>query len=161
MDENRMFQDGTVEGVVFRSIQRCDDSPGWRLELFRDDELPGEHRPMMSRLTMTLPGQTRGPHEHQQQSDLLIFVGSGDFKLYLWDSRRDSQSYKVRQVAVVGESNRQAVIVPPGVVHAYRNISNVPGLVFSAPNRLYAGWGRSEPVDEIPHDDPNDPHVMD
>jgi dTDP-4-dehydrorhamnose 3,5-epimerase len=50
---------------------------------------------------------------------------------------------------VVGQSNRRAVLVPPGVVHAYRNTSDVPGLVLNAPNRLYAGWGRNEPVDEI------------
>jgi dTDP-4-dehydrorhamnose 3,5-epimerase len=38
-------------------------------------------------------------------------------------------------------------------VHAYRNIGEVPGLVFNAPNRLYAGWKRTEPVDEIRHED--------
>jgi hypothetical protein len=28
------------------------------------------------------------------------------------------------------------------VVHAYRNVGDVPGLVFNAPNRLYVGWGK-------------------
>jgi dTDP-4-dehydrorhamnose 3,5-epimerase len=54
---------------------------------------------------------------------------------------------------VVGASNPAAVWIPPGVVHAYRNIGTVPGLVFNAPNRLYAGWGKTEPVDEIRHED--------
>ena len=44
------------------------------------------------------------------------------------------------------------LIVPPGVVHAYRNISKEPGVVFNCPNRLYAGPGRKEPVDEIRHE---------
>ena len=156
-----MFQEGTVEGVIFRSVRRHEDLRGCLIELFRDDELPEEHRPTMSYVTLTLPGVARGPHEHQQQSDLFLFVGPGDFKLYLWDSRRDSLSYKVRQVVMVGESNRQAVIIPPGVVHAYRNIGHVPGLVFNAPNRLYAGWGRSETVDEVRREEADDPHVMD
>ncbi len=156
-----MFQDGTVEGVVFRPVPRQEDSRGWLIELFRDDELPEEHRPAMSYVSLTLPGVARGPHEHRQQSDLFVFVGPGDFKLYLWDGRRDSLSYKVRQVVVVGQWNRQAVIIPPGVVHAYRNIGSVPGLVFNAPNRLYLGWGRSEPVDDVHHEETDDPYVMD
>jgi dTDP-4-dehydrorhamnose 3,5-epimerase len=56
-------------------------------------------------------------------------------------------------VWVVGESNPAAVWIPPGVVHAYRNVGAVPGLVFNAPNRLYAGWGKAEPVDEIRHEE--------
>jgi dTDP-4-dehydrorhamnose 3,5-epimerase len=45
------------------------------------------------------------------------------------------------------------VIVPPGVVHGYKNIGDKPGWVFNAPNRLYAGRGKQEPVDEIRHED--------
>ena len=108
-----------------------------------------------------MPGIVRGPHERRQQSDLYLFVGPGDFKLYLWDGRRDALSYKVRQVVVVGQSNPQSVIIPPGVVHAYRNISDLPGLVFHAPNRLYAGWGRSEPIDEVRREESDDATVMD
>ena len=156
-----MFREGTVEGVIFRPVRRIEDSRGWLIELFRDDELPEEHRPAMSYVSLTLPGVARGPHEHRQQSDLFLFIGPGDFKLYLWDSRRDSLSYKVRQVVLIGDSNCQAVIIPPGVVHAYRNVGDVPGLVFNAPNRLHAGWGRREPVDEVPREEADDPHVMD
>ena len=64
-------------------------------------------------------------------------------------------------MVLIGDSNRQAVIIPPGVVHAYRNVGDVPGLVFNAPNRLHAGWGRREPVDEVPREEADDPHVMD
>jgi dTDP-4-dehydrorhamnose 3,5-epimerase len=60
------------------------------------------------------------------------------------------------QTIVVGQSNPLMVVVPPKVAHAYKNISDVPGLVFNAPNRLYAGWGRSEPVDEVRHEDVKD-----
>jgi dTDP-4-dehydrorhamnose 3,5-epimerase len=45
------------------------------------------------------------------------------------------------------------VIVPPGVIHAYRNIGTENGIVFNAPNRLYGGAGRKSPVDEIRHED--------
>jgi dTDP-4-dehydrorhamnose 3,5-epimerase len=55
-----------------------------------------------------------------------------------------------------GEQKPQAVIVPAGVVHAYRNVGNIQGWVINLPNRLYAGKGRKEEVDEIRHE--NDPH---
>ena len=45
------------------------------------------------------------------------------------------------------------VVVPPGVVHSYRNLSERPGLVFNFPNRLYGGTGKCYPVDEIRHED--------
>ncbi len=45
------------------------------------------------------------------------------------------------------------LIIPPGVVHAYKNVGAEPGIVFNCPNRLYKGTGRKEPVDEIRHEE--------
>lgn len=95
----------------------------------------------------------RGPHEHVDQTDGFGFIGPGDFRLYLWDARPKSPTFGNRTVATVGQSNPAAVWIPPGVVHAYRNVADIPGLVFNAPNRLYAGKGKKEPVDEIRHED--------
>jgi dTDP-4-dehydrorhamnose 3,5-epimerase len=55
-----------------------------------------------------------------------------------------------------GEDAPVAVIVPKGVVHAYRNVGSVAGIVINCPNRLYLGEGRREPVDEIRHEDDPD-----
>ena len=99
------------------------------------------------------PGVARGPHEHVDQTDGFAFIGPSDFKLFLWDSRLESRTRGHRKVVTVGASNPAAVWIPPGVVHAYRNVGEIPGLVFNAPNRLYAGWGKKEPVDEIRHED--------
>jgi dTDP-4-dehydrorhamnose 3,5-epimerase len=45
------------------------------------------------------------------------------------------------------------LIVPPGVVHAYKNAGNTQGLVFNCPNKLFKGWGKKDPVDEIRHEE--------
>ncbi|MFH1268712.1 MAG: dTDP-4-dehydrorhamnose 3,5-epimerase family protein [Planctomycetota bacterium] len=157
-----MFREGPIDGVIVRPLARFDDARGWLIELFRADELPAPAHPVMGYLSQTLPGVVRGPHEHREQSDCFAFVGPGDFKLYLWDTREDSPTSGNRQTLLVGESNRQSVIIPPGVVHAYKNIGQAPGLVFNGPNRLYAGEGRKYPVDEIRHEDrPGSPFVMD
>ena len=67
-------------------------------------------------------------------ADTFSFMGPGDFRLYLWDARPDSPTRGHRSITVVGQSNPQAVIIPPGVVHAYKNVSETPGWVFNAPN---------------------------
>lgn len=160
--EQVQFVEGTIDGVILRPLKAFTDSRGWLVELFRNDELPAENLPRMAYISETLPGVARGPHEHVDQADYFAFVGPGNFKLYLWDARQGSGTFGIRQTLIVGESNKQAVIIPPGVVHAYKNVSEHPGWVFNCPNRLYAGEGRREPVDEIRHEDQADsPYQLD
>ena len=157
-----MFEEGPINGVVVKPLKRFEDTRGWLIELFREDELASETHPCMAYISQTLPGVCRGPHEHSEQTDCFAFVGPGDFKLYLWDARQNSRTSGNCQVLIVGESNMQLVVVPPRVVHAYKNVSPTPGIVFNAPNRLYAGQQKAEPVDEIRHEDVADsPFVLD
>ena len=153
---------GPIEGVLIRPLVRHEDARGWLVELFRDDDLLGGVRPAMGYASETLPGVARGPHEHREQTDYFAFLGPGDFKLYLWDAREDSPTRGHRQTLVVGASNRVAAAIPPGVVHAYKNVGPVAGLVLNFPDALYAGRGKREPVDEIRHEDRTDsPFVLD
>ena len=162
MSEPVNLADGPIDGVILRALQPHADARGWLVELFRSDELAPHYLPAMAYLSETLPGVARGPHEHAQQADHFAFLGPGDFTLYLWDARPQSPTFGRRMKVLVGASNRQSVLVPPGVVHAYKNTGSVPGWVFNAPNRLYAGAGKREPIDEIRHEArPDSPFVMD
>ncbi len=157
-----MFHEGPIDGVVVKPLEQSQDARGWLIELYREDELEPENRPVMAYVSHTFPNVVRGPHEHEHQSDYFAFFGPGDFKLYMWDTRHNSATSGNRQTLLVGESNKQSVIVPPGVVHAYRNVSQVPGIVLNCANRLYAGPGKSEAVDEIRHENlPDSPFVLD
>jgi len=149
----RVFIDGPITGVSIRQLECFADARGWLIELYREDELPPQYHPVMSYVSQTQPGVVRGPHEHIGQSDYFAFVGPGEFVLYLWDNRPRSPTFGHRMKIRLGESNKQSVIIPAGVVHAYRNTGDVPGWVFNAANRLYAGEGKREPVDEIRHED--------
>jgi dTDP-4-dehydrorhamnose 3,5-epimerase len=150
-----------IDGVALRKCKQFTDQRGWLIEIFRQDELAEAHWPRMAYISETLPGVARGPHEHVDQSDLLVFLGPGDFRIYLWDSRKDSSTRGNRIAITVGQCNPHTVLVPAGVVHAYKNVSSIPGLVFNAPNRLFAGDGRQEAVDEIRHEDRKDsPYVL-
>jgi len=151
--EKLAFRDGPIDGVTFRPLAPHKDHRGWLIELYREDELPADEHPVMAYVSETLPGVARGPHEHVDQTDYFAFLGPGEFLLYLWDARAASPTRGHCMRVAVGQSNRQCVVVPPGVVHAYKNVGQTPGWVFNAPNRLYAGAGKREPVDEIRHED--------
>ena len=136
-----------IEGVVIKKLNKFEDSRGWLAEIYRDDET--DYRPAMSYLSLTNPGVSRGPHEHVHQSDFFVFPGPGKFKLYLWDNRQESGTYKEKIVIDVGEDNPTSVIVPPGVVHGYKCVSDIPAWSINLPDKLYAGEGKREDVDEV------------
>ncbi len=150
------FRAGEIKGVVVRKLERFPDSRGWLAELFRSDELDQEFFPAMSYISATNPGVTRGPHEHWDQADFFCFIGPSNFKLRLWDNRKDSETFQCRDTIVVGQDNPMSVLIPAGVVHAYQNVGEVDGIVINCPNRLYRGAGRKEEVDEIRHENDGD-----
>lgn len=153
MTEGVEYVRGRIHDVVVKPLSKFLDERGWLAEMYRHDELPEWFRPEMSYISMTRPGVARGPHEHLQQTDYFCFIGPGNFKVYLWDGRKDSPTYGVKQFLFCGIDSPMAVIVPPGVVHAYKNVSSENGIVFNAPDRLYAGEGKKEPVDEVRHEE--------
>lgn len=156
------FKIGEIAGVVIRDLCRFADARGWLAELFRQDELDEEFCPAMAYISATEPGVTRGPHEHVDQADLFCFLGPSNFLIRMWDNRPGSNTYNQVMTLVVGADNPKSVLVPKGVVHAYRNVGDVQGIVINCPNRLYAGQGKRESVDEIRHeDDPETIYKMD
>ncbi len=146
------YTKGKIHDVVLKPLCKYIDERGWLAELFREDEIDASLMPVMAYISMTQPGIARGPHEHADQADCFCFIGPSNFKVYLWDARPDSPTRGNRQVIYAGVDSPVMVIVPPGVVHAYKNIGQENGIVFNAPNRLYAGKGKKSKVDEIRHE---------
>ena len=147
-----------VIGCYFKAIEVNKDKRGHLSEVYREDWFKEmDIRPRMCYVSVTKPGEVRGPHMHRYQTDYFCFSGPGDFKLYLWDQNGNYGQF------VVGESNPTFVIVPPGVVHGYKNISDFnDGLVINLPNQLYKGLDKSEEVDEVRFEDSDEsPYVID
>ena len=142
--------ESAMPGVVVKPLKKHMDSRGWLIEVYRDDELPEGFDPAMGYLSFTHPGIARGPHEHNEQSDGFVFL-SGEFEVTLWENRPGKE--RVKEVFRVGEENPLFMVVPPGVVHAYRNVSEKEAFVLNFPDKLYAGKGKKEPVDEIRHEE--------
>jgi dTDP-4-dehydrorhamnose 3,5-epimerase len=157
MTKESPFKKGKIEDVVVYPIKKFVDERGWLAELFRHDELDEEFYPAMSYISVTEPLVQRGPHEHVDQADLFCFIGTGNFKLRMWDNRENSPTYMNIMTLFAGADNPLAVVVPKGVVHAYTNVSTTEkGVVINCPNRLFMGEGKKEEIDEIRHEDDPD-----
>jgi len=156
------FKNRTINGIHVHPLVKHVDERGFLVETFRSDTLPDGLTPVMSYVSYTEPQTARGPHEHKNQTDIFAFLGPGNFKVFLWDNRRQSPTHGKKMVIFVGADSPAMVIVPPGVVHAYRNISKTErGVVINYPDQLYAGPKKQKPVDEIRHEDKQDAFFQD
>lgn len=148
-----------INDVIIKKLEKYSDDRGWLTEVFRHDELNFD--PAMGYVSLTNPGVVRGPHEHAFQSDCFIFLGPGSFKLSLWDRRENSSTKGEALEIEVGEHNPTLVVVPPGVVHGYKCISEIPALSLNLPDKLYKGKGKQEEIDEIRWEkDENSPYKI-
>lgn len=150
---NLEWEAGCIKDVQVKEMVRHCDQRGWLAEIFRQDSLDKEIFPVMGYVSVTTPGEARGPHEHVHQTDFFAFLGPGSLRLRLWDRRADSETRGHVMTLDVGEVNPMAVAVPPGVVHGYINTSSKDAYVMNFPNRLYAGRNKQEEIDEIRHED--------
>jgi dTDP-4-dehydrorhamnose 3,5-epimerase len=146
------FREGEIDGIEVLADQQVAhlDDRGWLAEVARSDE---DGEVPMAYVSLTRPNVTRGPHEHRNQTDRFLFIGQAT--VWLWDNREGSTTDRVRQrIHVTGVAK---VVIPPGIVHAYRNDAPLNNLtVINAPDQLYMGRARQDPVDEVRHED--DPH---
>ncbi len=148
-----------IRGVIIKKLDKYKDDRGWLTEIYREDET--DYKPVMSYVSSTKPGTIRGPHEHVNQSDCFVFVGPGNFKLHLWDRRDDSQTKDKYEKIEVGENNPVMVIVPPGVVHGYKCVSENDAWCINLPDKLYKGKNKKDEIDEIRwEEDKNSPYKI-
>ncbi|MBA3064874.1 dTDP-4-dehydrorhamnose 3,5-epimerase family protein [bacterium] len=155
------FKKGDIEGVKTYELNKFKDSRGFLTELFRSDTLPADVTPAMSYISYTRPAIARGPHEHMAQTDVFSFTGPGNFNVHLWDNRKDSPSFGNKMIISAGESHALTIVVPPGVVHGYKNVSQKDGMVLNFPDKLFGGEGKKEKVDEVRHEDKGDDFYKD
>ena len=149
-----------INGVIVKELTKYEDDRGYLMEIYRRDEV--DSGVAMSYLSVTLPGVARGPHEHVYQTDYFIFPGAGDFTLYLWDRRANSTTFGEKIEMTVGASYPCTVIVPPGVVHGYKCISEDPAVSINFPDKLYKGVAKKDEIDEIRWEkDTNSPYKID
>jgi len=148
-----------IDGVIVKKLNKFEDSRGYLAEFYRNDEIAYE--PAMGYISVTKPGVARGPHEHKYQADCFIFAGPGIFQLHLWDRREDSETNGEYIRMEIGENDPAMVIVPPGVVHGYKCISDKDAYAINLPDKLYRGMQKKDEIDEIRWEqDPKSPYKI-
>lgn len=128
--------------VKIKKLNKINDNRGWLMECLRKDE--DKFNPAMIYTSFTKAGEIRGPHEHKKQTDYFIFAGPGNAEFFIWEKQFE---YVQNNSFLVGEDNPVAIIVPPGVVHGYKAITDT--YIINLPDKLYKGFHKKKEVDEI------------
>lgn len=138
-----------IEGVEIKELVVHKDERGFFCELIRGSDDFFKNSFGQLNHSMSLKGIFKAWHLHKKQTDW-IYAATGDLKLALYDTRKNSVTYGRLEEIFMGESfGRKVVKVPPGVAHGYK-IINGPMHIIYVMDREYD----SQDELRIPHDDP-------
>jgi len=138
-----------IDGVMVKELKVNLDERGSFTEIIRvTDEFFKEGFGQWS-VSRMYQGVIKAWHIHKKQVDWW-FIGSGVLKVALYDTRKDSPTYKKTMEILMGDNqNKKALRIPPGVAHGCKCISGPSDLYYITSN-VY------DPADEgrIKYDDP-------
>ncbi len=149
-----------LEGVKIKELKvhkdipdRDEDvnKPGFLMEVLRnDDNLLKKYG--QTTFTVAYQGTVKAFHYHEKQDDLW-FVATGEAMIVLYDLRDGSPTKGETQVIMAGADNYKLVVIPIGVAHGYKVLSEEPVLLFYHTTESY----NTEQPDEkrLPYNDPS------
>ena len=125
--------------------------PGVLMEVLRNDE-DLLKKFGQTTFTITHQGTIKAFHVHDKQDDLW-FMATGKALVVLYDTRKDSSTYQQTQTIEAGEGDYKLILIPAGIAHGFKVLSEQPVLMFYHTTELY----NSENPDEerIPYNDPS------
>lgn len=148
-----------IEGVIIKELKVQKDTPdvpdqkimpGFLMEVLRGDE--GLLKKFgQTVFTVAYPGTIKAWHWHKKQDDLW-FVATGQAQVVLYDKRERSKTKGETQVIIAGVNDYKLILIPAGVAHGYKVLSQEPVLLFYHTTETY---NKDHPDEErITHDDP-------
>ena len=138
-----------IEGVEIKELIAHKDERGFFCEIIRSSDNFFQNSFGQLSHSMAHKGVFKAWHMHKKQTDWM-YVSTGNIKLVLYDTRKDSKTYgKLIEIFVGEKYGRKVVKVPPGVAHGYK-IINGPMHIIYVTDREYD----SNDELRIPHDDP-------
>ncbi len=148
-----------IEGVKVKNLivnqdvpdaEQANIRPGFLMEILRsDDEFFRKFG--QSTMTVAYQGTIKGFHLHERQDDLW-FAATGKIMVVLHDLRASSQTYKQTNVLYAGQDDYKLIVIPVGVAHGYKVLSQEPVLMIYFTSEAY----NPENPDEkrLPYNDP-------
>lgn len=149
-----------IKGVVIKTLKVHKDIPdtpqsgntqeGYLVEVLRsDDGLLKKFGQTV--FTVTYKGTIKGFHWHKKQDDLW-FVSTGRAKIVLHDLRQDSETFGRTEVIYAGRDDYKLIVIPRGVAHGFKVVSDEPVMLFYHVTELYDPNNPDE--ERIPYNDP-------
>tara|TARA_Y100000590_G_scaffold344091_2_gene393389 strand:- start:5984 stop:6466 length:483 start_codon:yes stop_codon:yes gene_type:complete len=149
-----------IEGVKVKELTVHQDisdvaeslsAPGFLMEVLRDDDGLLK-RFGQSTFTVAYKDTIKAFHWHQRQDDLW-FVASGKAFIVLHDLREGSSTYGTTETVTAGVDNYKLILIPVGVAHGYKVVSDDPVLLFYHTTESYDSVNPDEK--RIAYNDPN------
>ena len=148
-----------IEGVVVKELAVDQDIPdadenvaksGFLMEVLRDDD-DLLRKFGQSTFTVAYKDTIKAFHWHKKQDDLW-FVASGKAYIVLHDLRQESSTCGTTETVTAGEGDYKLIVIPVGVAHGYKVVSEEPVLLFYHTTESY---DQDNPDEErIPYNDP-------
>ncbi len=124
-----------IEGIVVKELNPIIDERGYLQECFRSDwqifQKFGQ-----AYITIAFPNVVKAWHMHKVQTDNLVCI-SGNAKLVLCDTRKESTSHKRINEIFFGEKKPLLVTIPPNIWHGFKATGNKQIMVLNCPTELY------------------------
>ncbi|MBU0612621.1 dTDP-4-dehydrorhamnose 3,5-epimerase family protein [Patescibacteria group bacterium] len=148
-----------IDGVIIKDLivrkdipDRDEDisKPGFLMEVLRDDD---KLLTKFGQTTFTVAyeGTIKAFHYHEKQDDLW-FVATGKAMIVLYDLRKNSPTNGETQVIFAGKDDYKLVVIPIGVAHGYKVLSDEPVLLFYQTTESYDPKDPDEK--RMPYNDP-------
>ncbi|MEW6532232.1 MAG: dTDP-4-dehydrorhamnose 3,5-epimerase family protein [Thermodesulfobacteriota bacterium] len=139
----KKFQPPTSEllyGVELHPLRVIPDERGRLMEILRRDD-PYFQGFGQVYLTTVFPGVVKAWHYHKFQHDLFTCV-RGMVKVALYDDRKGSPTVGLTNEFYIGEHNPCLIVIPPGVYHGWKCVSEYEAYIINVPTEPY---DRSDP----------------
>ena len=124
-----------IEGVKVKKLKIIPDDRGRLMEILRKDDEVFEKFGQVY-ITTAYPGIIKAWHYHKLQSDNFTCV-TGKIKLTLYDSRKNSSTFKEVNEFVLNLEEPLLVHIPPLVYHGFKCVDNEESIVVNTVTEPY------------------------
>ncbi len=115
--------DTKIQGAQLIKLKRYDDARGFSFEGYRASWISPGRRWVQCNVSHSSAGVVRGLHFHRKQTDYWVMV-EGRLQVALIDLRKESPTHRVALCLDLDSADPHALIIPPGVLHGYRAVSD-------------------------------------
>jgi len=124
-----------IDGVKVKKLRVLPDERGRVMELLRsDDDIFRKFGQVY--ITTAYPGVVKAWHRHKVQTDYFACI-QGMMKLVLYDDREGSATKGEVNEFCLGVHRTELVVIPPGVLHGFKCISDTEAVVVNCPTEVY------------------------